>query len=431
MAALAPCDGRGAHAVLTAGLAAGALLLSLAAPVQAQDDSLPLMQGPGEPVGTRHEIRFEDLPEPYATPSASNRPVVIDRPAGAMLRVPEGFKAALYAEGLNHPRFMALAPDGAVFVTEPHLGEVLRLEDKDGDGKAETRSVYADAFERPSGIAFRDGQLFVADLRAVWQLGYAKGLEENQARRPVTRAGALGQGGGHWTRDIAFGPDGALYVAVGSEGNIEEEEAPRATIQRFDPGAFNRQETFAAGLRNASAIAFHPQTDKLFAAVNERDGYGDELVPDYLTEVRARAFYGWPYAYLGPNPDPEFGQIRPDLVKRTRAPDLLIAAHSAPTGLLFYQGAQFPERYRQGAFISLRGSWNRERPTGYKVVFAPFKNGKPEGHYLTFAAGFWRQGEQQAEVIGRPVGLTETKDGALLIADDAGGAIWRVTYEAR
>jgi len=431
MAASAPCKNRArarAH-----GLLSGALALCVATSFAWADEAPPLTYGPGEAVGTRHEIRLSDLPEPYATPSASNRPSVIDRPEGAGLRVPPGFSAALFAEGLDHPRFMAVAPDGSVFVTEPNLGEVHRLEDKDGDGRAETRSVYADAFQRPSGIAFHEGQLFIADLRAVWQLGYEAGAASNPARRPATRAGALGEGGGHWTRDIRFGPDGALYVAVGSRDNLAEEEEPRATIQRFSGAGYSTQTTFAAGLRNPSAIAFYPGTDRLFAAVNERDGYGEDLVPDYLTHVREGGFYGWPYAWAGveagPVADLEFGELRPDLVRATRSPGLLIQAHSAPTGLLFYRGTQFPAAYRNGAFLSLRGSWNRARPTGYKVVFAPFEDGKPEGHYVSFALGFWRQGEQQAEVTGRPVGLAQLPDGSLLIADDAGGAIWRVSYE--
>jgi glucose/arabinose dehydrogenase len=214
---------------------------------------------------------------------------------------------------------------------------------------------------------------------------------------------------------------------VGSASNVSEEPAPFATVQRFDADGKN-QITFAAGLRNPVGIAFYPNTDDLYVTVNERDGLGDGLVPDYLTRVEQGAFYGWPYAYIGNNPDPDFGAKRPDLVAKTRAPDLLFESHSAALGLVFYDAAQFPPAYRGGAFVAFRGSWNALKPTGYKVVYVPFENGAPKGHYENFMTGLWVEGKGPARVYGRPVGLVVARDGSLLVADDTARVVWRVAY---
>ena len=391
------------------------------------DDELPAA-GADEAVGTQYHIRLDDLPAPYATRSVGNRPVVIDRPAGAQLRVPEGFEVSLFADGLQHPRAMAVAADGAVFVTEANVGRVTRLVDKDGDGRAESATSFAGDFRLPSGVALHEGDLYIADERAVWWLGPATGRTFAEGRRPITRAGALGDAGGHWTRMLRFSPDGtSLFVSIGSEGNLDEEPLPRASIQRFDLVS-GEQMLYAAGLRNPVGLAFLPGTDRLFTVVNERDGLGDGLVPDYLTEVQEGGFYGWPYAYLGANPDPKFGDIRPDLVTATLTPDVLFAAHSAALDLVFYDGTQFPETYRGDAFVALHGSWNAATPTGYKIVRVPFEDGKPSGSYETFVAGFWTEGETPARVWGRPAGLALTHEGHLLISDDEGGTIWRVKW---
>jgi glucose/arabinose dehydrogenase len=188
------------------------------------------------------------------------------------------------------------------------------------------------------------------------------------------------------------------------------------------------QRTFAAGLRNPVGIAFYPGTSDLYVVVNERDGLGDGLVPDYLTRVQEGGFYGWPYAYIGRNPQPDYAERRPDLVQKTLVPDLLFESHSAPLGLVFYDGAQFPAVFRGGAFVALHGSWNAGKPTGYKVVFVPFRDKRPVGHYENFAVGFWAAGQQRAQVWGRPAGLAVAADGSLLIADDVGQTIWRVSY---
>jgi glucose/arabinose dehydrogenase len=229
-------------------------------------------------------------------------------------------------------------------------------------------------------------------------------------------------------RHLAIDPrTGALFVGVGSSGNIGVEPEVKATIQRFDADGSN-QSTFASGMRNPTALAFHPTTGELYAVVQERDGLGDRLVPDYLVRVQQGAFYGWPYAYIGQNPQPGFAQLRPDKVKASVQPDLLFEAHSSTMDIVFYDGQQFPAEYRGDAFIALKGSWNRSEPTGYKVVRVPFKDRKPQGTYENFVTGFWTSGKDRAEVWGRPAALAVAKDGSLLIADDTGGTIWRIAY---
>ncbi|MGP1394410.1 MAG: PQQ-dependent sugar dehydrogenase [Inquilinaceae bacterium] len=307
------------------------------------------------------------------------------------------------------------------------------LRDADGDGRAETVGTFIDDFDRPYGLAILDGHLYVADADGLWRIPYAAG-DETASDRPerLTARSALGSARGHWTRSLAISPDGTrAYIGVGSRDNIDDEDPPRATIQEFalDGGeGAAQQSTLASGLRNPVGMAFAPGTSDLYTVVNERDGLGDGLVPDFLTRVERGAFYGWPYAYIGPNPQPDYAERRPDLVEQTVVPDVLFEAHSAPIGLVFYDGDLFPPDYRGDAFVALRGSWNRSDPTGYKVVRVPFTDGRPEGWYETFASGFWTDGTDQARVWGRPTGLAVMPDGALLIADEIGGTIWRVTY---
>jgi glucose/arabinose dehydrogenase len=244
----------------------------------------------------------------------------------------------------------------------------------------------------------------------------------------ITKKGVFGIVQGHQNRDLVIDPKtGALFVGVGSSGNLGVEPEPKATIQRFDADGSN-QTTFASGTRNPTALAFNPESGDLYALVQERDGLGDELPSDYLIRVQQGGFYGWPYAYIGPHPQPGFAERAPDKVKATITPDLLFEAHSSVLDLVFYEGDQFPPEYKGDAFVALKGSWNRSEPTGYKVVRVPFKDGKPQGYYENFATGFWVSGEQRAEVWGRPAALAVAKDGSLLVADDTGGTIWRIAY---
>lgn len=387
--------------------------------------------GPDQAVGTRHQVRIADLPPPGATPSSVNPPERVERRPGDVLRVPKGFAVNAFAEGLDHPRWMGLAPNGDVFLAETFADKVTVLRDADGDGIAESRTTYAGGFNRPHGIAFVSGAVLVADLDGLWRFEYAPGERKGARRKRLTAPGAFGTPGGHWSRNIAVAPDGkSVYVAIGSRGNIGEEPEPRATVQRFALDG-TAQATFASGLRNAVGIAFYPGTNDLYVVVNERDGHGDGMVPDYLTRIRKGEFFGWPYAWLGPNPEPRLRGKRPDLVKRTKVPDLLFQAHSAPVGLVFYDAKQFPASYRGDAFVALRGSWNSSTPTGYKVVRVKFADRRPVGWYQNFAVGFWKTGTDKAQVWGRPAGLLVAADGSLLIADDTGKAVWRVSFRGK
>ncbi len=379
--------------------------------------------------GDEISIDAAALPPPHATPSVGNPPEVIPRPHGAGLKLPPGFHAALFAEGLDDARWLAVAPNGDVFLAESQPGRIILLRDSAGGGRADLRTTFAEGFDRPHGMAFHGGYLYVGDVRGVWRLRYRPG--QTVAEGPpeaVTRPHALGDGGGHWTRNLVFSPGGdRLFVAVGSRSNIAEEKAPRATVQEFAVDG-SGQRTFASGLRNPVGIAFRPGTDELWAVVNERDGLGDGLVPDYLVHLRDGGFYGWPYSYLGGHPQPGFADKRPDLVRRAIVPDLLFRSHSAPLGLVFYDAGQFPAEYRGDAFVALHGSWNSSRPTGYMVVRVHFTGGKPAKAYQVFATGFRLDAGSPAKVWGRPVGLAVAKDGSLLLADDAGQTVWRISY---
>lgn len=374
-----------------------------------------------EQPGTAFHLKASDLPKPFATPAVDNSSQAVPRPKGAKPQVPPGFAISAFASGLTNPRWMALAPNGDVFLAEPDADKVTLLH----DGKA---STFAGGFKHPHGLAFHDGALYVADFIAVWRLAYSDGATRSGARTRVTKDG-FGPLGGHSTRDIAFDRDGALYVAIGSMSNIDEEKPPRATVQKVD--AQGHLSTFASGTRNPVGIALYPGTNDLYVTVNERDGYGDGLVPDYLTRVQQGDFYGWPYAYTGPHPDPTFGSKRPDLVARTKTPDVLFASHSAPLGVVFYEGDNFPAEFKGDAFVSLHGSWNSGKPTGYKVVRAKFDHGRPLGEYQDFVTGFWDGSTSPAQVWGRPAGLLVAKDGSLLIADDVGKTVWRVSHSGK
>lgn len=378
--------------------------------------------------GQSFHISVKDLPKPYATPGVANPSRRVPRPAGVLPDVPAGFSISLYAAGLSDPRWMAVAPNGDVFLAEPQVGRITLLRDKDGRVEAHD---FADGFDTPHGLLFAKGALFVGDLKAVWKLPYSEGAMKAGKRERVTTARDLGPGG-HVTRDLAIDSKGTLYIGIGSVSNVGEDGPTRATVQTVQPDGSLK--TFASGLRNAVGLQFYPGTDDLFVTVNERDGLGDELVPDYLTHVERGGFYGWPYSYLGQHPDPEFGSKRTDLQAKALMPDLLFHAHSAPLGLVFYEGTQFPAAYKGDAFVALHGSWNSAAPTGYKVVRVPFKNGRPTGTYENFVTGFWNgtgPAGAPARVWGRPAGLAVAKDGSLLIADDAGKVVWRVTYKAK
>ncbi|AFY35618.1 sorbosone dehydrogenase family protein [Calothrix sp. PCC 7507] len=381
-------------------------------------------------------INLSNLPAPFATESASKSPDVVAIPANPVLRVPAGFTVNVFAEGLDAPRWLALTPSGDVLVTETRQNRIRLLRDTNGDGVADVRQTFATAtngLNIPFGMAFSGDSFFLGNTDAVLRFPYTKGQPQ------LTGTGkkiANLPGGGynqHWTRNVVVSPDGnKLYVSVGSQSNVSEEPPPRASVQQMNLDG-SQQQTFASGLRNPVGLDFHPVTKKLYATVNERDGIGDDLVPDYLTGVQQGEFYGWPYAYLSPNNlDPRQKtndkSKRPDLAARTRTPEVLFQAHSAALGLQFYDGKAFPEKYRNGAFVAFRGSWNRDRGTGYKVVFIPFDTqGRSPGYYEDFLTGFLLN-PAVPTTWGRPVGLLTLPDGSLLVTEEANNRIYRIQY---
>jgi glucose/arabinose dehydrogenase len=383
--------------------------------------------------GTVITIDLNALPAPYATPHTSNGSQAIPLPPLPNLRVPPGFAVNLFAQGLSHARLMRVAPNGDVFLAQSGAGRITLLRDSDGDGRADVNTTFAQGFRGPYGMALHDKYLYVADVDAVWRVPYEAGATSaGGARERVTAQGALGSADGHSTRNLVIDPTGTkMYVAIGSRGNDDEEAAPRATIQEFNIDG-SGQRTFASGLRNPVGIAIRPGTSEVFTVVNERDGLGDELVPDYLTRVADGGFYGWPYSYMGRNPQPRPGgwsnQQAQALINSAIVPDLPLRSHSAPLGFTFYDKTKFPAAYRGGAFIALHGSWNAAQPRGYMVVYAPFTAGRPTGSYQVFLSNFWTANETRAQVIGRPADVAVAADGALLVADDGSNSIWRVSY---
>ncbi len=382
------------------------------------------------------KIAIDQLPQPYASESASKSPNVVPIPQDPVLRVPAGFIVNVFAEGLDRPRWLALTPDGDVLVTETGQNRIRRLRDTNGDGVADVKETFANpnnGLNQPFGMAFAGDAFFLGNTDAVLRFPYQKGQGQiTGTGQPIAQLPAEGYNN-HWTRNVVTAPDGQkLYVSIGSGTNVSEEPSPRASVQVMNLDGSDRQ-TFASGVRNPVGLDFHPRTGELYTTVNERDGLGDNLVPDYLTRLQAGEFYGWPYAYLSRDRlDPRLTQngksLRPDLVAKTRTPDVLFEAHSAALGLKFYNGNTFPEKYRNGAFVAFRGSWNRSQGTGYKIVFVPFDaEGRSQGYYEDFLTGFLLD-PAVPTTWGRPVGLLTLPDGSLLVTEEANNRIYRVQY---
>jgi glucose/arabinose dehydrogenase len=387
-----------------------------------------------ETIGQHFQFLASNLPAPYATPASAQRSTKAEDPNLGKLQLPPGFKANLFADGFANARWLQMAPNGDVFLAEAQVqgdnGRITVLRDTNGDGRADVKETFADGFQRPHGMAFANGKFYVADALGVYSFPYKDGdLKASGPKTQVTEQGAFGKLGGHWTRNLAANSKGEIFVAIGSNGNINDMDDPwRATVSKV---VGNKLVQYGTGLRNPVGITFYPGTDDLYVVVNERDGEGDELVPDYLTRVQQGEFFGWPYAYLGQHEEPSLKGKRPDLVAKAKVPDVLFRSHSAPLGLLFYTGTQFPAQYRGGAFVAHHGSWNASNPRGYKIVFVPFQNNRPKGGYDNFALGFWTTGNAPAGVMGRPVGLAQAKDGSLLVSDDVGNTVWRISYSGR
>jgi glucose/arabinose dehydrogenase len=369
-------------------------------------------------VATNHPPK---LPPPFHTPSANNRPNVIARPDGAQLSLPPGFAIEEYASGFERPRYMVQGPSGELLLSDSvNNGSVWLLKGKD-------KKKLISGLDRPYGMAFWKDYLYVAETTSLKRYPYNKSAMSVGPGQEIVSMKDFGAG--HWTRTIAFDPKGQkLYLGVGSRSNVDAGEDPmRAAISVMNPDGTGR-ELYATGTRNPTAIHFHPTSGELWAAVQERDGLGDDLVPDYFTTIRKGGFYGWPFAYIGPNEDPRRKDENPELVKKTIVPDHVLGSHVAVIDWTWYTGTQFPAEYRGGAFLAFHGSWNRAQRVGYSVVFIPFKNGKISGPQRDFLTG-WMLAPDKQEVWGRPVAVHQLPDGSLLVSDDGGNKIWRVYYK--
>ncbi|MGV3615228.1 MAG: PQQ-dependent sugar dehydrogenase [Fimbriimonas sp.] len=371
-------------------------------------------------------IQPNRLPKPGATPSVDAQPFVSEPDRLTKLRLPSGFRSNLFATGLRSPRSLAVAPNGDVFCVESYQGRITLLRDKDGTGRADERHVFATGLNLPYGIAFHGNYLYVANTDSVVRFSYRAGQTE-AAGEPETVVEELPHGGrkNHWTRNLAFSPDGkTMFVTVGSKTNDEEEPPPRATILACDPEGKERR-IFARGMRNPVGIAFRYGTSEMWTTCVERDFLGDDLVPDFVTRVEEGDDFGWPQFYIGANRAPGF-ETAP--ARKVRVPDVLIQAHSVPLGLVFGTQTRFPLAYRDDLFVAMRGSTNRKIRSGYMVARIRFVNGRPTPGYEEFASG-WVPDRRKEFVFGRPVGLAVSRDGCLLISDEAGHRIWRVAYK--
>ena len=382
-------------------------------------------------VETGHSDQIK-LPPPYATRGVANPSRVVAWPKGIMPTVPAGFEVNVFAENLDNPRMIYVLPNGDVLALESQRrpSRIILFRDDNKDRKPERREVFIDNLNSAFGMALHGNRFYVGNTDGVVVFPYQNG--ESKITRQGEKILSL-PGGGHYTRNVIVDSDGKkLYVSVGSTSNVDEEmidakDSRRAAILQANLDG-SAMRVFASGLRNPVGMDWEPKGKQLWTVVNERDMLGDELVPDYLTSVKENAFYGWPYAYFGPNEDPRKKNQRPELVAKAIKPDYALGSHVAPLGLVFYTGKSFPQRYHGGAFIGMHGSWNRSNLVGYKVAFVPFQNGKPSGAIEDFLTGFLPNPKTN-EVYGRPVGVTVAADGSLLVADDGANKIWRVSVK--
>ncbi len=389
----------------------GVLVVLVATVVMSQSNPLP--------------VNWKGLPEPFHSPAVRNNSQVIPQPAGAKLQVPAGFVVEEYLTGFVRPRFMMLGPSNEILLADSGTRD-----GKDGivyvlkDGQ---KTPIIEKLDRPYGLELNGDTLYVAETTSVKRYKYdpktMRVTGQGQEIIPLQQFGS-----GHWTRSLLFNRDRTkLYLTVGSGSNIDlGEPVMRAAVHRYNPDGTGH-ETVATGLRNIIGLRLYPNTDDLWAAVQERDGLGDDLVPDYVVKIRQGGFYGWPLAYIGPHPEPRHKDVDQAKIKSTLYPDVLLGAHVAVLDILFYTGQQFPEKYRGGMFAAFHGSWNRSGRTGYKIAFIPFRDRKPTAGPEDVLTG-WMLAPDKTEVWGRPVGLLQLPDGSLLVTDDGGRKIWRVSY---
>jgi glucose/arabinose dehydrogenase len=401
------------------------------------------------------QAKRKDLPAPYATKSVTNFSKSLGWKDGNMPKAPAGFTVTKFADGLQNPRWMYVLPNGDVLVAESNMkvnvpiqvgaavmgadnshdtrksaDRITLLRDADKDGIPETRNYFIVDLNQPFGILKIDDWIYVANTDAVVRYPYTEGATSIAAPPQKIADLRMGKKNQHWTRNIIANADNSkIYVAVGSASNIAEhgieEEIERACILEMNPDG-SKKRIYADGLRNPVGMDWAPGTKTLWTAVNERDGLGDDLVPDYMTSVKDGGFYGWPYSYWGQNLDPRVKEPKLELVKKAIVPDVDLGSHTASLGLAFYRGKSFPAKYQGGAFVAQHGSWNRSVLSGYKVEFVPFKNGKPSGPVEDFLTGFIADLEKD-DVYGRPTGIVFLSDGSMLVTDDVENTIWRVS----
>jgi glucose/arabinose dehydrogenase len=396
----------------------------------------------------------DSLPAPFATEATAKISKVIGWPAGKTPTAPAGFTVTKFAGDLRNPRWIYVAPNGDILISEansaPRLKDKVKAKlngkaksqdmgesadritffrDADKDGKPEVRGIFLEDLNQPLGMLVLKNYFYVANTDGLWRYPYQEGQTKITGKGEKILELPAGGYNNHWTRNIIANADGSkLYISVGSGSNVGENgmehEVRRANILEVNPDGTGER-IFASGLRNPVGMDWAPGSNTIWTAVNERDNLGDDLVPDYITSVKEGAFYGWPYSYYGQHEDPRLKGQRPDLVKKALVPDVQTGAHTASLGLAFYDQKAFPAKYQNGAFVGQHGSWNRSELVGYKVLFVPFKNGRPSGKPEDFLTGFISD-LGKGEVYGRPVGLAVLPDGRLMVADDASNTIWQV-----
>jgi glucose/arabinose dehydrogenase len=394
-----------------------------------------------EAPGIRRHLTVTDLPAPAPQESVDNGPDIVPRPANSWPIAPAGFKVELYAENLDNPRLLRVAPNGDLFLAESASGKIKVFRGVGADGKPQLAGVYAEGLHQPFGIAFYPAGpnpqwIYIGDTDAIIRFPYKSGdLKATATFEQIANlpGGGRLRGGGHWTRDVVFSLDGKrLFASVGSHSNVDDidthpEEFHRADVLEFTPeGHFVK--VFAWGLRNCVGEAIHPTTGELWCSTNERDGLGNNLVPDYVTHVQEGGFYGWPWWYMGGKQDPRHVGKHPELQSKVLTPDIILNPHFASLEMMFYTGSQFPAEFKGEGFAAEHGSWNREHRAGYEVIRLPMKNGHATGEYEDFLTGFVLP---DGKVWGRPVGVAQAADGSLFVSDDGSRSIWHITYTGK
>jgi glucose/arabinose dehydrogenase len=394
-----------------------------------------------ESPGTRRHVTAADLPAPAPSESIDNGAHIVPRPDNAWPVAPKGFKVELYATGLDNPRLIRTAPNGDIFLAESQTNKIKVFRGVGPDGKAKQVSEFATGLNLPFGINFYPAGpnpkwVYVGNTDGVVRFPYQNGdLVARGPAQPLFEVPGGGhlRGGGHWTRDLAFSLDGTkLFVSVGSLSNVDDadthpNEFHRADVLEFTPeGKFVK--VYASGIRNCVGEAINPTTGELWCSTNERDGLGNNLVPDYVTHVQEDGFYGWPWYYMGGHQDPRHEGKHPELQAKVITPDILVNPHFASLQMLFYQGSQFPAAFKGDGFAAEHGSWNRAVRSGYEVIRLPMKNGHATGEYEDFLTGFVLP---NGDVWGRPVGVSVATDGSLFVTDDGSKSIWHVSYTGK